>query len=234
MDWIRHDLRFALRGLRRRPGVSLLAILTLAVGLGVNTVAFSAVNALVFRPFHVPGADQIGWIFAGPRQDPLAEMPIAAVEALGRDARTLDAVAAEGRVALALDAHGETRQVWALAVTPRYFELVPAPIATGRGLVAADHRPDAIAAVVSERFWQRTLGATTDLTSARLVLNRQPVSVVGVVRDGFQGPGGLFEPDVWIPVASRRVLGLSADLDRADRGWLTVIGRPAEIGRAHV
>ena len=59
MDWIRHDLRFALRGLRRRPGVSLLAILTLAVGLGVNTVAFSAVNALVFRPFHVPGADQI-------------------------------------------------------------------------------------------------------------------------------------------------------------------------------
>ena len=106
-------------------------------------------------------------------------------------------------------------------------QLVPAPIATGRGLVAADHRPDAIAAVVSERFWQRTLGATTDLTSARLVLNRQPVSVVGVVRDGFQGPGGLFEPDVWIPVASRRVLGLSADLDRADRGWLTVIGRPA-------
>ena len=93
--------------------------------------------------------------------------------------------------------------------------------------MAADHRPDAIAAVVSERFWQRTLGATTDLTSARLVLNRQPVSVVGVVRDGFQGPGGLFEPDVWIPVASRRVLGLSADLDRADRGWLTVIGRPA-------
>ena len=65
MDALRLDLRYALRSLIRRPGFAALAILTLALGIGVNTVAFSAVNALLLRPFKVPDADRIGWITFG-------------------------------------------------------------------------------------------------------------------------------------------------------------------------
>ena len=94
MDWLRHDLRFAVRALLRRPAMSVLAVATLAVGLGVNTVAFSAVNALVFRPFHIPGGDRTGWIFAGPKSDPLQDVSRSLFDAVEQQSHTLATVAA--------------------------------------------------------------------------------------------------------------------------------------------
>lgn len=226
MDWFRHDLKHALRALLRRPAMSALAIFTLAVGLGVNTVAFSAVNALIFRPFHVPGADAMGWIFSGTQADPIAEASIPTFDAIARDARTLNTVAAEGRSPLALQTGSESAQIWALVITPQYFNLVPPPVVIGRPLTPLDHRPDAVVAVVSERFWRARLNATTDLSAASVILNRQPVSIVGVVRDGYQGPGGIFEPDVWVPLDARRLLSLPADLDAKENGWLTIVAAP--------
>ena len=67
------DFLHAARGLRRRPGYTAIVVMTLALGLGVNTVAFSVVNALLLKTFHVPNSDKIGWIFAGTTSDPLAE-----------------------------------------------------------------------------------------------------------------------------------------------------------------
>ncbi|MBP8273677.1 MAG: ABC transporter permease [Acidobacteria bacterium] len=226
MDWIRHDLKYAVRALLRRPAMSALAIFTLAVGLGVNTVAFSAVNAIVFRPFHVPGGDKTGWIFTGTPQDPLASTSREVFDAITTQSRTLASLAAEGRAPLALQSGGETRQAWALMVSPRYFELIPPVMTMGRALGAADLTAGEIGVVVSERFWRRQLNGVTDLTASPLVLNRQTARVVGVVADGFQGPGGVFEPDLWVPLDAARQLSLpSADAGKP-REWLTLIGRP--------
>lgn len=235
MDWIRQDLKYAVRALLRRPAMSALAIFTLAIGLGVNTVAFSAVNAIVFRPFHIPGGDRTGWVFTGTRQDPLREASRTVFDAIARQSRTLAMVAAEGRAPLALQTGGETTQAWASMVSPHYFELIPPPLTRGRLLQAGDLRPEEVGVMVSERFWRGRLGATTDLAQTTLILNRQTARVVGVIADGFQGPGGVFEPDLWVPLDAERQLALpGADANgRADarpyaqdRQWLTLIARP--------
>lgn len=224
MDWMRQDLRFALRALARRPAMSALAVLTLAIGLGVNTVAFSAVNALVFRPFHIPGGDTTGWVFAGTKSDPVKSVSRAVFDAIERQSRTLQTVAAEGRAPLALQTGDETTQAWALLVSPHYFDLIPPPLLKGRLLNNGDLSATEVGVVVSERFWRSRLGGTEDLTRVALVLNRQTARVIGVIADGFQGPGGVFEPDLWAPLDAARPFALPGG---TDRDWLTLIGRPS-------
>jgi predicted permease len=224
-DWFRTDLKQAVRALRRRPGSSAVAILTLAVGLGVNTVVFSAINALVFRPLDRAGADQAGWLFAGPRTQPLETVPLPLFEAIERNARTLEAVAAEGRTPIAYGRLAEVRQIWGLLVSPAYFAVIPPEIILGRPLSEDDARDPDLAVVVSERFWRRHLEANRALPALSVTLSGKPARVVGVMREGFQGPGGLFEPDVWAPLAARRALGLSVEYDDAKTPWLTMVAR---------
>jgi predicted permease len=232
MDWLGQDLRQALRTLGRRPGFSLLAILTLALGLGVNTVAFSAVNALLFKPFRFDGAERTGWLFVGTPRDPLAQSTLHLFEALERDATTVEAVAAEGRAPLAYDTGDQTEEVWALFVSRDYFSLVTTTPVAGRVLGGADGTHGDLPVLVSERFWRRRLDADRRVGSLPLLLNHQQAFVIGVLPDYFQGPGGVFEPDVWVPLAARQALGLPDRYADPDAGWLTLIARPAENARA--
>src|SRR5512140_530323 len=94
----RADLRDAVRMLRRRPGFAALAVVTLAIGMSVNTVAFSAVNALLFKRPTFEGVDRLGWVFAVKRGNPLGDASLPQYEALRGQARTLEALAGEGRL----------------------------------------------------------------------------------------------------------------------------------------
>lgn len=134
MDWLRADLRNAVRLLTRRPIHAWLAVLTLAIGLGLNAVTFSAINSLLFRPARVAGGENIGWIAVASQNEPepLASMSLPMYERVRRDARTLESVAAEGRLPLAHQTGDATRQIWALVVSPDYFSTVKVPLAFGR------------------------------------------------------------------------------------------------------
>ncbi|MBI3400161.1 MAG: ABC transporter permease [Acidobacteria bacterium] len=226
MDWLRHDLRAALRLLARRPGYSLLAVLTLAIGLGVNTVAFGAVNALLFRSSRIARGEEISWLFIGTRTQPLADASLPMFERVRRESKTLESVAAEGRVALAYETGAQTDQIWALAVSPDYFLTVHLPLAFGRTWRADESSPDTLVVLVTERFWRSRLGASRDLSSLTLKINRQPARVVGVVRDDFEDPGGVFEPDVFVALNARALLGLPTAYGEASNRWLTLITRP--------
>src|SRR5688500_11135848 len=112
MDGFRHDLRGAFRAFTRRPGFSALAVLTLAIGIGLNAVAFTAVNALFLKGHAGAHLHDAGWIFRTTRGDSTIALSIADLDALSRDARSFSAIAAEGRMPLALSWHGQTDQVW--------------------------------------------------------------------------------------------------------------------------
>ena len=141
MDSWLSDLRFAFRALLARPGFSTLAVLTLAIGIGVNAVAFSALNALLFKPLRFPGVEALGWITTRSPGNPYGLTSWPDYEDIARTARTFESVAAEGRMPLGLhDIHGgtSTRQVWALAVSGNYLSTLGATTEIGRIFTDAD------------------------------------------------------------------------------------------------
>ncbi len=235
MDWFRRDLRIAARGLVRRPGFTALVVGTLAVGLGVNLVAWRVVDSLEAGASRFAAAGGGGWVFAGTAARPWAGTSAHVFETIARQNATLDAVAAEGRAPLALKSDAGATQIWALLVSARYFDIVSPPLVAGRRLPSFEPADESIPVLVSERFWRMQLRGSADWSAHPLVINTRDARIAGVVADEFQGPGGLFEPDVWIPLEARRPLALPAALAGDDSTWLTLIARPKSgVNRAAI
>jgi len=226
MDNLLSDLRFAIRALLARPGFSALAVLTLAIGIGVNAVAFSALNALLFKPSRFPGAETLGWIMTRAPGNPYGLTSLPDYQDLARGARAFESVAAEGRMPLSMLDGNRARQVWGLVISGNYLSTLRATPAIGRIFTDADRTSTDVPAMASARFWAE-LGGGTSVAGRTLTLNGRIVSVVGVLPDGFQGPGGLYEPDLWVPLDRLQVLNMPARLLERVEPWLTVIGRLA-------
>src|SRR5687767_4822799 len=113
MDSVLSDLRYAVRNIARRPGFSALAVLTLAVGIGINAVAFTAVNALLFHPFVFKGVDRLGWIMLASPGNPYGQLSYTELADLKRNARVFDALSGQGRTPVAMMVEGRAEQIWA-------------------------------------------------------------------------------------------------------------------------
>lgn len=225
MDVLISDLRLAMRTMVRRPGFTATAVLALAVGLGVNAVAFSTVNALLLRPragFDVEGAGRV--ITTG---GPTGEEGLSIVEYERLTAGTAGAMTAavEGRTALSWTHSGRSETVWALLVSNQYFSILETQPLIGRAPTGAE-LASSPAALVSERFWREQLDGA-QLRDLRLTLNGVETPVVGVLPESYEGPGGLYSPQVWVPFEARRTLQLPERLEDEDTRWLGMIGRLA-------
>ena len=222
MDSFLQDLRYTFRTLARRPGFAALAVLTLAVGIGVNTVAFSAVNALLLRPFKAADADRVGWVLISSPGNPHGSASPLDFEELARGSLTFAALAAEGRLPVSLHTESGAEQAWSMLVSGAYFGTIGARAEIGRVLSESDVATSDLVAVVSHRFWTERLDRGS-IAGRSIVLNGRSFSVIGVMPDDFQGPGGLYTPDVWLPLERRDVLNLPASLRSGE--WLTLVGR---------
>ncbi|MCC7126330.1 MAG: ABC transporter permease [Acidobacteria bacterium] len=220
--WI-HDITIAIRQLRRRPGFALLAVATLALGMGVNAVAFTFVNGVFLRGFTahvVPDTLRVSMTPAG------EDGGLLSFDEFQRFDEALSApatLAAEGRLGLSWLHDGGTTYIHALAVSRDYFTLVTPPVRAGRVVVSIDD--DAPSVVIGERFWRDTLGAPS-LTGLRLLLNGVQVEVSGIIAREFTGPAGTYSPDVWIPLDELTLLRTSPTLRGPDERWLFAIARP--------
>ena len=114
----------------------------------------------------------------------------------------------------------------AMLVSGNYLETVSARPYIGRIFDTADAAGAEIPAVVSHRFWSESLGGGSSVAGRTVTLNGRSFSIVGVLPDDFQGPNGLFAPEVWLPLDRADVLNLPANL-RGDERWLTLFGRLA-------
>jgi len=230
MDNLRSDLRFAVRALLARPGFSTLAVLTLAIGIGVNAVAFSALNALLFKPLRFPGVETLGWILTRSPGNPYSQASWPDYQDLARNARSFESIAAEGRMPLSMHDGTRTRQIWSLVVSGNYLSTLRARPTIGRIFTDADRSSISsgdVPAMVSSRFWSDQLGGGDSVAGGTLTLNGRIVSIVGVLPDGFQGPGGFYEPDVWIPLDCMQVLNMPVRLSERSETWLGLVGRLA-------
>lgn len=227
MDTVLADLRYAVRNIARRPGFAALAVLTLAVGVGINTVAFTAVNGLLFHTLAFKEVDRLGWIMLATPGNPHGQLSYAEFGDLRQHARAFDIVAAQGRQPLALTTDGRVEQIWALFVSGDYFRALDTRPAIGRVIDASDASRQDLAALVSHEFWRTRLNGESIAGRTVTIANRT-VAVVGVLPEGSPGAHGLFLPDVWLSLERADAFGLPRRLLTHEDRWLGSIARLAD------
>ena len=221
METLLKDIRYGVRGLRKRPGFTLVAVLTLALGIGANTAIFSVVNAVLLRPLQFRDPERLVMIwedatFAGfPRNTPA---PANYVD-WKNQTQSFEDIAATHELTFNLTGDGDPERVSAYGVTANFFPLFGVSPVLGRGFTPDDDRPGAPkVAVLSQGLWRARYAGDSQLINRDIQLDGEKYTVVGVMPAGFQ----FFESDVrlWVPLA------LDAE-DLASRGnhYLKVIGR---------
>ncbi len=230
MKRLLHDLRFALRGFRRHPGFTAMAVLTLAVVLAGNTALFSVLDAAVLRALPFPDADRLVFVNGVHRTNGEEAVRLASVPEF-RDwrerARTLDAVVAAHPSTVTSSGIAEAERLTAEFVSEGYFELLGGISERGRTFTAQELAvPDGYpVVVVSHAFWQRAFGADPAIVGRTLEVNQRSVEVVGVMAEGFAG--STLETDLWAPLAMFSLIGSTDALESRGSRFLPVLGRLA-------
>jgi macrolide transport system ATP-binding/permease protein len=202
------DLKYALRMLVKSPGFSLVAILSLALGIGANTAIFSLVNAVLLRPLPVEDPQGLVLVSTTDQRNP-GNLPLSHLNF--RDLRAQNAVFTD-MASFSFNqmnySHGTgSEQVPVQIVTSNFFSLLGAEPALGRGFRVEEETQATPVAVVSHGFWERSLGSNPAVVGTTVTLNRTPYTVIGVAPRNFTGVllgGG---PSAWIPM-SRNVVVL--------------------------
>jgi predicted permease len=199
------DCRYGLRQLRKNPGFTAVAILTLALGIGVNIAMFSVADALALRPLDVKDADRVirMWnrkVSGAYAADPGFSWP--EFEAFRTGSRSLSGIAASDRRGVLLRHGEETRQLLANVVSPNYFDVFGVKPALGRLFVAGEFQaPDVPHPIVfSFDFWQREYNGDPQIVGKTVIANQLECMVVGILPRTYRGTEAFLNPDVYVPL----------------------------------
>jgi putative ABC transport system permease protein len=201
-----HDLRYALRLLAKSPAFTIIAALSLALGIGANTAIFSMVNVILLKPMPVQEPSRLVSVFMLDQRNP-GNLPLSHLnyKDLRDQNRVFSGMAAFAFAQLNWSSGPESEQIPAQVVSGNYFSLLGAQPALGRGFLPEEDEKPTPVAIVSHGFWERSLGSDPGIVGRTLTLNRTPFTVIGVARKGFTGTllgGG---PSVWVPMAMHAV-----------------------------
>ncbi len=228
LEEIAQDVRYGWRGLQRNPGFTIVAVLTLALGVGANAAVFSVINALHLRALPVSDPDglislqrrignQNGGNFSYPQVRDLAER---------RDLFQLLCGFGSDRVGVGpADSLEPTLVAW---VSGHYYDTLGLTPQAGRLLTPADDEPGAApAAVISDAYWTRRFGRTTDVIGQSILIEGVPVPIVGVHPRGFAGASVGEAPDLTLAIQARPVLRPDQPFYVGPGArWLRVLARP--------
>ena len=228
------DSRYALRTLRRSPGYTAVAVITLALGIGANTAIFSVVHNVLLRPLPYSSPDQLVTVssFIPQMQARFPTLPIRAVDflELRRSSNALSELAAIADAEFNLTGNGEPERLFGARVSSNFFAMVGSEPMLGRAFVADEDVPgrDQVA-VLSHGLWARRFGADRAIVGRAISLNGQPFTVIGVMPPDFLFPAGRqLHPlvplgervEVWKPMA------FSTDEATSEGSWnFAVIAR---------
>ena len=198
------DLKLALRTLARNPVFASVAIVTIALGIGLNTSVFGIVNVLLFRPPAVEAAHELVWVSSASTKPngPRGNMTYPDVEDL-RPLPVISGVMAYGEVAANVSTPEMATRLIGQLVSGDFFSVLRLQPHRGRLLTRQDDAAGGShVAVISFALWQR-LFAGSDRAIGKVVnINGRPFTVVGVAPRGFRGPSLFAHADVWAPIAS--------------------------------
>jgi putative ABC transport system permease protein len=199
METLFKDIRYGIRSLRKHPGFTAIAIITLALGIGANTAIFSVVNAVLLRPLPFRDQQQLVMVFhrgveaAGGDRTPLAYADLLDWRA---QSRSFESIGAFQYAQLNYSGTGIPEQVLGANVTSNFLSILGVPVQLGRDFNSDDERPGATRAVViSDRFWRRHFNADSTVVGRNISLNGTTGVIVGVMPRDFDFP--LRQVDLW-------------------------------------
>lgn len=202
MSNILDDLRSSIRGFRRRPLYSVVAVIILALGLTATIAVFTYINGF-YQPFPGVKAGGLLRVFGVENESPYTEISYLDFLDYSEANDAFTGLAATQPFYAASVRHELMTEVAFLeAVSGDYFEVLGIETAVGRGIRADDDRPGADpVAVISHAWWLRSFGGDPSVIGSTIYLNFRPFTLVGVASPEFLGTVSAFRPDVWIPIA---------------------------------
>jgi len=215
-----NDIRFALRQLRKSPGFTLIAVLTLALGIGLNTAIFSVVSAVLLKPPHYKDPEELVWIWSTRKSVPRAFYSIPNFNDTRAQSKTVSDWIAFSSWGANLRGPNETERLQGIKVSSGALQNLGVVAAAGRIFIANDEKPDSARVVMlSYGVWQRRFGGDSRVIGSTQILNGDSYTVIGVLPRGTVIPNA--EVDVIAP------LNLETDERRSERGtnFLRVMAR---------
>ncbi len=204
-DRLSQDIRYSFRMFRKNPSFTVVAVVSLALGIGANSMVFSTINAILFKPLPVESPNRIVWLYGiqhgapGPNQFSYPDY---------LDFKTQSGVFSDlfayTDIAFRLFADGKPAIVWGAAATENFFSGIGLKAIIGRTFTADDGTaPGTLpVAVISEALWRRQFGADQSVIGKAIHLNGRAFTIVGVLPAAFSGVRAFgFIPDVWIPLS---------------------------------
>ena len=191
MEALVHDVRYALRVLRKAPGFTAVVLLTIALGVGANAAVFAVVHAALLRALPYPDADRL---VVATDQAPALFLD------WQREATSFSAMCALTDAAFDVAGTDKPERITGAVVTAGFFDVVGVAPALGRPLTPTDDATGARVVVISSGYWKRHFGADPRVVGTAMAVNGQPFTIVGIMPAGFEFPQ---ETQAWIPPGRR-------------------------------
>ncbi len=215
------DLRYGLQVLRKNPGFTAVAVITIALGIGANTTIFSSMNAVVFEPFSFPDQERLVAVMERNLDVGIQRGSIAPgnYHDWSEQSQSFDRLIAISQTYFDITDSDQLERFAGYKVTPGFFETLGASAAHGRTFLPEEQQAGSHRVVVLKHsLWQSRFGANPEIINQTITLNREPYTVIGVMPEEFNFPfnaGEMWSPLVFEPK------------DRTDRGshYLQVLGR---------
>ena len=230
MESFVQDVRFGARMLTKNPGFTLIAVLTLALGIGANTAIFSVVNTVLLRSLPYKDAAQLVAVWEVPAN--MKQSMFSPAEFLDYQAQnqSFSEMAATRFMSVTLTGEGEPAQLDGMIVSANYFSLLGVQPERGRIFQPDDGRAGAArVAIISHDFWQQRFGGDADVIGKTMTISGEPVTVIGIMPPGFQDTSQSNDRQIWLNphmVVPDWSLNVNVDvLSIRNTGFLNVIAR---------
>ena len=200
METLFKDIRYAIRGLIKRPGFVAIAVITLALGIGANTAIFSLVNTVLLRSLPVERPNEIVSVAIRGKNDSMSAFSYPNYKDFRDKNDVLDGLLVYRFVPLSLSRNGVNERIWGYEVSGNYFDVLKVKAIQGRTFLPEEDQTKLShpVAVLSYDMWQRRFAGDKNLVGTDVLLNNHQFRVIGIAPPGFKGTELVYSPDIWL------------------------------------